>query len=161
VLGHSQLNRFVENCKEGISTMWHAKATTSFETCLVSTHRSIKFAEKLFVAGYERPRGRDVFTDSVRDLLRSFRDSIQHFDNDIANGKFPSGFSSCICPKVAQLEIAKVRPGTKPENLVLAYADLGDWLRQLHAFAVGLLEEYTWKPPDSPPPTGPVPDQPA
>jgi hypothetical protein len=102
------------------------------ETCVLSMHRALNFANRLRQFHLTLPDGSllipkskelEVLTDPVRDRIRKIRNAIAHIDEQMTIGSFPVGRVIAIDP---------TNNGIALENVVITWDELTRWLRQLY-----------------------------
>ena len=118
------------------------RAQDHFESLIQCLHRAITYLDRLRALGYRvadgsplvpRPRDLEVLRDTTKSVVRSFRDRLEHMDEDILAGQLDA--ASDVGPRLGTL-------AAELGDTTLAYADVARWCHQLHGFA-RLLSEVT------------------
>ena len=114
------------------------RANDHFESCVSSLHRAINYLDRLRSLGYRRPNGEalvarprdlEILRDSVRSKVRTFRDYLEHLEDDIIQNKIPPD-------RPASLHLGWERATIN--DALLAYRDVARWCNQLYDFATPL-----------------------
>ena len=112
------------------------RAQDHFETCLHALHRTIIYLDRLRRLGFcradgrpfvPRPRDLTVLNDPIRSQVRDFRDSCEHLDKDIINGKIPED---------AEVAVHLGWNFAKLADKEICYHEISRWIKQLHQFAL-------------------------
>jgi hypothetical protein len=108
------------------------------EAAVVSTHRALEFLTRLRnlgLVGHDgsplvpRPKDAPVLSDSVRNVFRHFRDSIQHLDEKVIAAKAEEPKPIMLMPYEDRLEL---------EGAELTYRQWVEWLTALHGIVDSL-----------------------
>src|SRR3972149_1319009 len=96
------------------------RASGHFEVCIDNVKRAIEPMKALL------PRGIKVLSRSVEVPITGMRNAIQHLENRIKKGEIADGQSLALLPSENELELGVHR---------IPYADLAEWLIDLHALS--------------------------
>ncbi|MDX2424767.1 MAG: hypothetical protein QNK15_00780 [Cycloclasticus sp.] len=111
------------------------RAQDHFESCIQALHRALNYLDRLRKFGYKlqdgmpfipRPRELEVLRETVKKPVRCMRDALEHLDEDILNGVLSED-----SPAGPHLGWDTAMLGTHK----LSYADVAQWIEQLHKFA--------------------------
>jgi hypothetical protein len=116
-------------------------AQDHFENCIHNVHRAILYLERLRRFGFRkrdgsvfipRPRDLEVLSETARQAVRNLRDSIEHLDQDIVEGRIPHA---------DPVALHAGRTSIRLQGNEVSYEDLARWITQLHGFA-SLMSRY-------------------
>jgi hypothetical protein len=114
------------------------RAQDHFESCIQALHRGINFLERLRSLGYvqsngmplvAKPRDLEVLRDLVRSKIRTFRDFIEHIEEDIIAQAIP-------LERPVDVHLGWERATIN--DATIEYKDLVRWCTQLHQMALPL-----------------------
>jgi hypothetical protein len=123
----AQMNRYSQEDTPMRPLVALFRAGSEFENCITSLYRALCLLEAI-----RRDKVSPKLPDALRATLRAkadvrnFRDAIQHFDDDLANGVPQPGGNLGIRAHSNRVECAR---GS------ILYSDLAGWLRSLHGYA--------------------------
>jgi len=100
-----------------------------FESCVSGAVRAIDFARRIRKDKNGPgivPKGVAVLSDAVYKSVNDMRNSVEHLDGDILDGTLSGGVPICLVVRPKAIELAGAQ---------ITFAELADWITQLHAIA--------------------------
>jgi hypothetical protein len=127
--------KLVEFNRDGVFDDY-CRAQDHIESSVHSLHRAIMYLEQLRRLGFRRadgssfipkPRELEVSREDVKARVRGLRDSAEHLDKDIIEGKISVD---------ADVAIHLGWEGIHLAATTITYVELARWIQQLHSFAL-------------------------
>ncbi len=130
----------------------YCRAQDHLESTVHSLHRAIMYLEQLRRFGFRqtdgspfvpKPRELEVLREDVKARVRDLRDSAEHLDKDIIEGKISIDADVAIHLGWEGVHLAGTR---------ITYVELARWIQQLHSFALllSLVQIIVGEPPKAP-----------
>lgn len=100
-----------------------------FETCITTTLRAIRFAQRLRSRsrGAVVPPKLSVLSGTVEDRIRNMRNAIEHLENQIARDDWKPGQPYCLMAYEDRIGLG---------DDAIRYVELAQWIRDLHDLAM-------------------------